>query len=77
MRYNALMASADPNPAAAAAGRFATTSWSVVVAARDAPSDVAHEALASLCQAYWFPLYAYIRRQGHAPQEAEDLTQEF
>jgi RNA polymerase sigma factor (sigma-70 family) len=70
-------AESNPEPVAARAGRFATTCWSVVVAARDAPSALAHEALAALCQAYWFPLYAYIRRHGHAPQEAEDLTQEF
>jgi RNA polymerase sigma-70 factor (ECF subfamily) len=57
--------------------RFATTSWSVVVAARDAVAPEAQEALASLCSSYWYPLYVYIRRQGFAAHEAEDLTQEF
>jgi RNA polymerase sigma-70 factor (ECF subfamily) len=38
---------------------------------------VAREALASLCSAYWYPLYAFIRRQGSSPHEAEDFTQEF
>ena len=37
----------------------------------------AHDALANLCQAYWFPLYAYVRRRGHSPEDAQDLTQEF
>jgi RNA polymerase sigma factor (sigma-70 family) len=79
LRYNAAMDSADGDsgPAAARGARFATTCWSVVVAARDAQSGLAHEALATLCGAYWYPLYAYIRRQGHSPEEAEDLTQEF
>jgi DNA-directed RNA polymerase specialized sigma24 family protein len=72
------MASADADYGPAARGaRFATTCWSVVVAARDAQSGLAHEALATLCGAYWYPLYAYIRRQGHLPEEAEDLTQGF
>src|SRR5262249_60785893 len=57
--------------------RFATTCWSVVVAARDAGAPEAQEALATLCSSYWYPLYVYIRRQGFAAHEAEDLTQEF
>jgi RNA polymerase sigma-70 factor (ECF subfamily) len=56
---------------------FATTSWSVVVAARDGDAAQAREALATLCETYWYPLYAFIRRQGNSAQEAEDLTQEF
>jgi RNA polymerase sigma-70 factor (ECF subfamily) len=54
---------------------FATTHWSLVLAARG-QTPAAREALAELCRVYWFPLYAYIRRQGHAAHEAEDLTQE-
>jgi RNA polymerase sigma factor (sigma-70 family) len=70
-------ANADSGPASAQGARFATTCWSVIAAAQDAASPAAHEALSALCSAYWYPLYAYIRRQGHAPHEAEDLTQEF
>jgi DNA-directed RNA polymerase specialized sigma24 family protein len=59
-------------------GTFHTTHWSVVVAARD-PNDgtLAREALATICSAYWYPLYAFVRRQGATPAEAEDLTQGF
>ena len=56
---------------------FATTHWSVVLAARDRVSPGASEALNDLCRAYWPPLYSYIRRQGHDVAEAQDLTQEF
>jgi len=48
-----------------------------VLAARDHDGMAAREALAGLCSSYWFPLYAFIRRQGSSPHEAEDLTQEF
>src|SRR4051812_14712716 len=59
------------------AGTFTTTHWSVVVAA-SIPGDPAHqEALANLCRSYWLPVYAYIRRRGHKPADAQDLTQEF
>src|SRR6266851_1421435 len=58
-------------------GAFHTTHWSVVLAARDRDRPDAAEALASLCSTYWYPLYAFIRRQGSSPHEAEDLTQEF
>ncbi len=55
---------------------FATTHWSLVVAAQGA-SPAAREALAELCRLYWYPLYAYVRRRGHSDDEAQDLTQEF
>lgn len=58
-------------------GRFTTTHWSLVAAARNRASLEAEEALASLCRIYWSPLYAYIRRLGHGADEAQDLTQEF
>ena len=58
-------------------GRFATTHWSMVQAARGPASTEAHEALATLCEAYWYPLYAFVRRRGHDPDEARDLTQAF
>lgn len=56
--------------------RFLTTRWSIVLAAGGNTAD-AREALARLCQLYWFPLFACIRRWGHSPDEAKDLTQEF
>jgi RNA polymerase sigma-70 factor (ECF subfamily) len=56
---------------------FATTRWSLVLAARGRPSPEARAALADLCHVYWYPLYAFVRRQGHTPDEAQDLTQEF
>jgi RNA polymerase sigma-70 factor (ECF subfamily) len=55
---------------------FHTTHWTVVLAA-GAEGTLAHETLSSLCSTYWYPLYAFIRRQGATPHEAEDLTQEF
>src|SRR6185503_3516822 len=57
--------------------KFTTTHWSVVAAARDSSSPGAREALERLCCAYWYPLYAYVRRQGNSPADAEDLTQAF
>ena len=59
------------------AASFQTTHWSIVLAAGHQESQVATEALEKLCRAYWYPLYAYIRRRGHDIHEAEDLTQEF
>jgi DNA-directed RNA polymerase specialized sigma24 family protein len=56
---------------------FHTTHWSVVLAARELGEPAAKEALANLCSTYWYPLYAFIRRYGFGPQDAEDLTQEF
>jgi len=56
---------------------FATTHWSVVLAAGQAESVSAQRALETLCRAYWYPIYAYVRRKGHKPEEAQDLTQEF
>lgn len=62
---------APPRPA------FVTTHWSVVLAAGHSDTPRARDALASLCRSYWHPLYAYIRRRGHSPEDAEDLTQGF
>ena len=53
-----------------------TTFQCVVLAARDGASASARQALEALCQAYWSPLYGYVRRQGHSPQDAEDITQD-
>jgi len=62
---------------AAGAPVFATTHWSVVLAAGQQQSPQATEALEKLCRTYWYPLYAFVRRQGHNPEDAQDLTQEF
>jgi RNA polymerase sigma-70 factor (ECF subfamily) len=57
--------------------QFTTTHWSAVLTARNKDSSKAPAALAELCQTYWYPLYAYIRRRGNNPTDAEDLTQGF
>jgi len=56
---------------------FATTHWSVVLKAAGTESRAAEEALEQLCRMYWYPLYAYVRRCGFSPADAEDLTQGF
>lgn len=56
---------------------FATTRWSLVLAAGKASSPAGRQALVALCGTYWFPLYAYIRRRSMRADEAQDLTQEF
>jgi RNA polymerase sigma-70 factor (ECF subfamily) len=56
---------------------FPTTRWTLVVAASDPKRKEARSALASLCENYWYPLYAYLRRRGYPADQAQDLTQEF
>src|SRR5215469_11901416 len=56
---------------------FATTHWSVVLAAGGGDSDTSRKALESLCLAYWYPIYSFVRRKGYGPEDAQDLTQEF
>lgn len=56
---------------------FATTRWSLVLAAGEQPSADASAALTTLCETYWYPLYAFLRGRGHSPADAEDLTQAF
>ncbi len=56
---------------------FQATHWSTVLRAVQDTSPQSREALEKLCRAYWYPLYAYVRRRGHPREEAEDLTQEF
>ena len=56
---------------------FATTRWTVVLAAGRRNSPLSDRALEELCGVYWFPLYAYVRRRGHSREDAEDLTQAF
>lgn len=57
--------------------RFATTRWSLILAAGTGHAPEAREALATLCGLYWYPLYAFVRRRGHTAEEARDLTQGF
>ncbi|HWY74834.1 MAG TPA: sigma-70 family RNA polymerase sigma factor [Verrucomicrobiae bacterium] len=74
------MDASSPTPfdAATRQGQFTPTHWSVVMAARQQEdSDASMAALARLCSTYWRPLYAFIRRQGMPPHEAEDMTQGF
>jgi RNA polymerase sigma-70 factor (ECF subfamily) len=59
------------------ASQFPTTRWTLVVAAAGPRRKEAQSALASLCENYWYPSYAYLRRRGYQAEEAQDLTQEF
>lgn len=65
------------SPASERPDYFVTTRWTLVVSAGRTPSPDSEQALAELCQTYWYPLYAYIRRQGRTREDAEDLVQAF
>jgi RNA polymerase sigma factor (sigma-70 family) len=69
----------DPQPNASRTGNhwFTTTHWSVVLAAGHSSVPDAREALERLCRTYWYPLYGFVRRQGHGSHDAQDLTQGF
>ena len=69
--------SRDCSSTSEAPRQFATTRWSIVISAGRQSTPDASAALQTLCLAYWFPLYAYVRRQGHRPEQAQDLTQAF
>ncbi len=56
---------------------FATTHWSMVLAASREELPGARDALDQLCRTYWYPIYAYVRRRGYGREDAQDLTQEF
>jgi RNA polymerase sigma-70 factor (ECF subfamily) len=73
------MASCETNSGTPLSGNgvFATTHWSVVRQAGQSDSPQASQALEALARAYWYPLYAYVRRNGHSPHDAQDLTQAF
>src|SRR5688572_4114943 len=58
-------------------GRFATTQWTLVLAAGRRGSAEADVALAQLCSLYWYPIFAFVRRRGHSVEDAQDLTQSF
>src|SRR6478609_2751807 len=57
--------------------QFRTTNWEMVSGAADSTSPAWARSLEELCQIYWLPVYAFIRKRGHSPEAAEDLTQEF
>src|SRR6266481_701820 len=61
----------------AGSSQFPTTRWTLVVAAADPGRKETHSALVSLCENYWYPLYAYLRRRGYPADQAQDLTQDF
>src|SRR5262245_47207076 len=65
------------NPLQGTQARFQDTHWSVVLTAQEGDSHRAGVALESLCRAYWYPLYAYVRRCGESPDDAKDFTQAF
>ena len=67
----------DAGTSQSAAAEFTTTHWSVVLAAGQSSSPAAQAALEQLCRRYWYPLYAYVRRRGYSPEDAQDLTQSF
>lgn len=69
----------DPQPSAGASSPhdFRTTHWSVVLRAGREPGPESAAALEQLCQTYWFPIYAYVRRHVNDPENAKDFTQEF
>jgi RNA polymerase sigma-70 factor (ECF subfamily) len=73
------MASRDPEEVHCGAEPtgFTTTHWSVVVAAREGDDVQAGEAMEKLCRSYWYPLYAFLRRQGRSAEDAQDLAQGF
>jgi RNA polymerase sigma-70 factor (ECF subfamily) len=58
-------------------GRFRTTHWSVVLLSAQTQAPGSRTALADLCRLYWYPLYAFVRRRGYSPEDAQDLTQGF
>src|SRR4051812_24435194 len=71
------MMQSEPDRPGPQSGRFHTTRWDDVLAARDPAAPEAREALEELCRAYWYPVYAYVRRKGYSRERAEDLTQGF
>jgi RNA polymerase sigma factor (sigma-70 family) len=68
------------NPSLSNTGKptaFPKTRWSLIASLGDVDERSASEALSELCDLYWYPVYAYIRRSGRSPEDAEDLTQDF
>src|SRR3954471_19431791 len=71
------MPAEEPGRSRSHPGRFHSTLWGNVLAARDPADPHAGAALAELCRTYWYPLYAFARRKGYVPERAEDITQGF
>jgi len=69
--------SSEPGPQNGTQARFIATRWSLVLAAQATGSPGAETALARLCEHYWYPVYAFLRRKGNPPHEAQDVTQGF
>jgi RNA polymerase sigma-70 factor (ECF subfamily) len=67
----------DSESGSSAPREFTSTHWSVILLAGGGASEQADAALEQLCRTYWYPLYAYVRREGRAAEEAQDLVQEF
>jgi RNA polymerase sigma-70 factor (ECF subfamily) len=76
-RHEASSLGASSTGSGPAEAWFKTTHWSAVLHAADSNDPLAEASLSRLCQTYWYPLYYYIRRLGHSPQDAQDLTQGF
>jgi RNA polymerase sigma factor (sigma-70 family) len=76
-RHAAFMAMPVPNPTSGGPQWFATTHWSVVLAAKSGESSQSRAAMEKLCRTYWSPVFAFIRRDGHDSSDAQDLTQDF
>jgi RNA polymerase sigma factor (sigma-70 family) len=68
---------ADSTPSQDRPRMFPATQWTMVLVAGGTPSPESAAALERLCSSYWYPLYAFVRRSGHSPPDAQDLTQEF
>lgn len=78
IRHAGRVKSAPPLQGAPAGPQFVTTRWSLILTQRFSDADSsAREQLAQLCQIYWRPIFAFICRQGYAPPDAQDLTQDF
>ena len=73
----AILKLTESRPTGSSADRFPTTRWSRVALAVNPAAPDARAALAELCAVYWYPLYAFVRRKGHPPNEAEDMVQGF
>src|SRR5438552_2445347 len=71
------MLSETTRPGSTGNAAFDETQWSVILRAKGPTTPQAADALETLCRAYWYPLYAYVRRQGQDPASAQDLTQDF
>ena len=72
--YRTVSQASPETDVVSAGGRFPTTQWSLVLAAGGGEST---DALSRLCTLYWYPIFAFVRRQGHSPEDAQDLTQGF